>query len=154
LDRSADALRQCQRHHHPDVEEPDDGPIAAPLRRRTEAMPTAADGAAAVSVTRQHGPDVVLMDVRMPVMDGIEATRMIAADRTDGPRVLMLTTFDLDEYVYDALGAGASGFILKDAAAEALSEGGSRGRVRRGAARAERHPAVDRRVRAPAPAAG
>ena len=56
----------------------------------------------------------------MPVMDGIEATRMIAADGSDGPRVLVLTTFDLDEYVYDALGAGASGFILKDAAAEAL----------------------------------
>ena len=85
-----------------------------------EVVATAADGAAAVSAAREHGPDVVLMDVRMPVMDGIEATRMIAADGSDGPRVLVLTTFDLDEYVFDALGAGASGFILKDAAAEAL----------------------------------
>jgi DNA-binding NarL/FixJ family response regulator len=61
---------------------------------------------------------VVLMDVRMPVLDGIAATRVLCAD--DGPRVLMLTTFDLDEYVYDALSAGASGFLLKDVAAESL----------------------------------
>jgi DNA-binding NarL/FixJ family response regulator len=74
-----------------------------------EVVATAADGAAAVSAARDHGPDVVLMDVRMPVMDGIEATRLIASGGSDGPRVLVLTTFDLDEYVYDALGAGASG---------------------------------------------
>src|ERR1019366_7981057 len=71
------------------------------------------DGAAAVEATRRTRPDVVLMDIRMPVMDGLEATRRIAASK-DPPRVLMLTTFDLDEYVFDALVAGASGFLLKD----------------------------------------
>jgi DNA-binding NarL/FixJ family response regulator len=82
---------------------------------------TAADGAAAVRLCRDHCPDVVLMDVRMPVMDGIEATREILAGAgTEGPRILVLTTFDLDEYVYDALGAGASGFLLKDVTAERL----------------------------------
>jgi DNA-binding NarL/FixJ family response regulator len=82
---------------------------------------TAADGAAAVSVCRQQRPDVVLMDVRMPVLDGIEATRRIVADGgPGGPRIIMLTTFDLDEHVYDALGAGASGFLLKDVTAERL----------------------------------
>ena len=76
----------------------------------------AADGAEAVRVCTERQPDVALMDVRMPVMDGIEATRRLAG----GPRVLVLTTFDLDEYVYDALGAGASGFLLKDVTAERL----------------------------------
>jgi DNA-binding NarL/FixJ family response regulator len=72
----------------------------------------ASTGAEAVEVARRTRPDVVLMDVRMPVMDGIEATRRIAAD--GGPtRVLVVTTFDLDEYVYSALRAGASGFLLK-----------------------------------------
>ncbi len=80
---------------------------------------TAADGAAAVSVCRREKPDVVLMDVRMPAMDGIEATRRITA-AGNPPRVLMLTTFDLDEHVYDALVAGASGFLLKDVTAERL----------------------------------
>jgi DNA-binding NarL/FixJ family response regulator len=80
---------------------------------------TAADGAAAVAACRAARPDVVLMDVRMPVMDGIEATRRITAE-PDPPRVLMLTTFDLDEHVYDALVAGASGFLLKDVTAERL----------------------------------
>jgi len=78
---------------------------------------TAADGAAAVRLCRRVKPDVVLMDVRMPGVDGIEATRRLAVD---GPRILILTTFDLDEYVYDALTAGASGFILKDTTAERL----------------------------------
>jgi DNA-binding NarL/FixJ family response regulator len=81
---------------------------------------TACDGAEAVQFCRELTPDVVLMDVRMPVMDGIEATRQIAGSRADGPRVLILTTFDLDEYVYDALRAGASGFLLKDVTAERL----------------------------------
>ncbi|MEW9532755.1 response regulator [Microbispora sp. NPDC049125] len=83
---------------------------------------TAADGAEAVSHCRAHHPDVVLMDVRMPVMDGIEATRRITAGADGGeqPRILMLTTFDLDEYVYNALTAGASGFLLKDVTAERL----------------------------------
>jgi DNA-binding NarL/FixJ family response regulator len=82
---------------------------------------TASDGAEAVRVCRQQRPDLVLMDVRMPVTDGIEATRQLAADG-GGPRVLVLTTFDLDEYVYDALAAGASGFLLKDVTAERLFE--------------------------------
>jgi len=79
----------------------------------------AADGAQAVRLCAEQHPDVVLMDVRMPVMDGIEATRRIVAA---GPRphVLVLTTFDLDEHVYDALEAGASGFLLKDVTAERL----------------------------------
>ncbi|MEO3746594.1 response regulator transcription factor [Plantactinospora sp. B5E13] len=79
---------------------------------------SAADGAETVRVCREQRPDVVLMDIRMPVMDGIAATRHIAA--ADGPRILILTTFDLDEHVYDALGAGASGFLLKDVTAERL----------------------------------
>jgi DNA-binding NarL/FixJ family response regulator len=82
----------------------------------------AADGADAVSQARQLSPDVVLMDVRMPVMDGLQATRQIlgAAAGHERPRVLMLTTFDLDDYVYAALRAGASGFLLKDATAAEL----------------------------------
>jgi DNA-binding NarL/FixJ family response regulator len=84
---------------------------------------TAADGAEAARQSLEHRPDVVLMDVRMPVMDGIEATRVIcAADEDPLPRILILTTFDLDEYVYDALHAGASGFLLKDVPAETLFE--------------------------------
>jgi len=84
----------------------------------------AADGEEAVRQSREHRPDVVLMDIRMPVLDGIAATREIcAASAGDGgPRVLVLTTFDLDEYVYDALQAGASGFLLKDAPPETLFE--------------------------------
>jgi DNA-binding NarL/FixJ family response regulator len=87
---------------------------------------TAADGGEAVRVCRDLRPDVVLMDVRMPSLDGIEATRQLAdADAgagpgDPGPRVLILTTFDLDEYVFDALRAGASGFLLKDVTAERL----------------------------------
>jgi DNA-binding NarL/FixJ family response regulator len=81
---------------------------------------TARDGAEAVRLCRELGPDVVLMDVRMPTMDGIEATRRLAASAAGGPRILILTTFDLDEYVYDALCAGASGFLLKDVTAERL----------------------------------
>jgi DNA-binding NarL/FixJ family response regulator len=80
-----------------------------------EVVGEAADGAEAVEATRTRRPDVVLMDIRMPVVDGLEATRRIAADPAlAGVRVLMLTTFDLDEYVFDALHAGASGFLLKD----------------------------------------
>ncbi|HLE98444.1 MAG TPA: response regulator transcription factor [Gaiellaceae bacterium] len=82
----------------------------------------AGDGAEAVALTRELAPDVVLMDVRMPVMDGIEATRRIV-DGEGAPRVLVLTTFDLDEYVYEALRAGASGFLLKDAPEEQLVAG-------------------------------
>ena len=84
---------------------------------------TACDGTEAVRACRELSPDVILMDVRMPVMDGIEATRELAGpgpDGSAGPRVLILTTFDLDHYVYDALRAGASGFLLKDVTAERL----------------------------------
>ncbi|HEX4659704.1 MAG TPA: response regulator transcription factor [Streptosporangiaceae bacterium] len=87
---------------------------------------TACDGAEAVTVARELRPDVVLMDVRMPNTDGIEATRQLAGsvegegEAGGGPRILILTTFDLDEYVYDALCAGASGFLLKDVTAERL----------------------------------
>jgi DNA-binding NarL/FixJ family response regulator len=76
----------------------------------------AGTGAEAVSLARRERPDVVLMDIRMPEMDGIEATRLICgSEQTAGVRVLILTTFDLDAYVYAALRAGASGFLLKDA---------------------------------------
>jgi DNA-binding NarL/FixJ family response regulator len=75
----------------------------------------AANGTQAIRVARETRPDVMLMDVRMPVLDGIEATRQITSDpRTAGVRVIILTTFDLDEYVFAALRAGASGFLLKD----------------------------------------
>jgi DNA-binding NarL/FixJ family response regulator len=83
----------------------------------------AADGKDAVEAVKRAKPDVVLMDVRMPEMDGIEATRRILADPTGDVKVLMLTTFDLDEYVYEALHAGASGFLLKDVPAEHLAAG-------------------------------
>jgi DNA-binding NarL/FixJ family response regulator len=81
---------------------------------------TASDGGEAVLRCRELRPDVVLMDVRMPSLDGIEATRQLAGAGQAGPRVLILTTFDLDEYVFDALRAGASGFLLKDVTAERL----------------------------------
>jgi DNA-binding NarL/FixJ family response regulator len=80
----------------------------------------AADGATAVTQARTLNPDVVLMDIRMPVMDGLEATRRLAGGLAGGPKILILTTFDLDDYVYEALRAGASGFLLKDAPAADL----------------------------------
>jgi DNA-binding NarL/FixJ family response regulator len=82
----------------------------------------AADGEAAIAAVQRHRPDVVLMDIRMPVLDGIAATRRLveSGSRT---RILVLTTFDLDEYVFEALRAGASGFLLKDATAEELIAG-------------------------------
>lgn len=96
-----------------------------------EVVGEAANGAEAVEVCRQCHPDVVLMDVRMPEVDGIEATRTLTAS-DDAPKILVLTTFDLDDVVYDALRAGASGFLLKDAPEERLTtairvvaEGGS-----------------------------
>jgi len=82
------------------------------------------DGAAAVAAGRRHLPDVILMDVRMPTMDGIEAARRLLADpETDKIRILMLTTFDHDDYVFAALRAGASGFLLKDTPPEQLLAG-------------------------------
>ncbi|MFD8029738.1 response regulator [Streptomyces sp. NPDC059717] len=86
-----------------------------------EVVGQAVDGEEAVAMVAELAPDVVLMDIRMPGLGGIEATRRITADAPH-PRVLVLTTFDLDEYVYDALRAGASGFLLKDASADQLAE--------------------------------
>jgi DNA-binding NarL/FixJ family response regulator len=103
----------------------DQGLVRAGFRKLLEAEPglrvvaEAADGVEAVALARRLQPDIVLMDIRMPRLDGLEATRRLL----DGPtrtRVVMLTTFDLDEYVFDALTAGASGFLLKDAPPEQL----------------------------------
>ena len=89
-----------------------------------EIVAEAADGREAHLLARRHRPDVVVMDVRMPSVDGIEATRRIVADpATSTTRVLVLTTFDVDDYVYAALAAGASGFLLKDATPEELLRG-------------------------------
>ena len=85
-----------------------------------EVVGEAGDGREAIEAARRHNPDVVLMDIRMPHLDGLEATRRIATDPHEGPRVLILTTFDLDEYVYEALRSGASGFLLKDGPADEL----------------------------------
>ena len=85
-----------------------------------EVVGEAADGEAAVAISMNVQPDVLLMDVRMPGLDGIRATERIVGDRTVATRVLVLTTFDVDEYVYDATRVGASGFLLKDIVAEDL----------------------------------
>jgi len=106
----------------------DDQPLVrAGLKMMLEVEPDieivgeAADGVEAVRVVRSAAPDVVLMDVRMPQLDGIAATRTLLDGRLSSPpKVLMLTTFDLDEYVYEALRAGASGFVLKDLSPEQL----------------------------------
>ena len=89
-----------------------------------EVVGEAADGAEAVAVVRATEPDVVLMDIRMPGTDGLEATRQIAADdRLSGTRVIVLTTFDLDEYVFEAVRIGASGFLVKDTGPAELLRG-------------------------------
>ena len=85
-----------------------------------EVVGEAADGLDAVIAARETLPDVILMDVRMPNVDGLEATRRLLDGKQEGPRILILTTFDLDEYVYEALRAGASGFLLKDTPPEHL----------------------------------
>jgi RNA polymerase sigma factor (sigma-70 family) len=85
-----------------------------------EVVAEAADGAEAINAVRRTRPDVVLMDIRMPEIDGLEATRRILAEAVPAPRVVILTTFDLDRYVYAALTAGASGFLLKDVSPERL----------------------------------
>jgi len=87
-----------------------------------EVVGEAADGLTAVLAARETEPDVILMDVRMPNVDGLEATRRLLEGKEQGPRILILTTFDLDEYVYEALRAGASGFLLKDTPPEQLVE--------------------------------
>jgi DNA-binding NarL/FixJ family response regulator/class 3 adenylate cyclase len=91
--------------------------------RDIEVVGDAADGAEALAEARRTRPDVVLMDVRMPELDGIEATRRLLADESSPSKVVMLTTFDMDEYVYEALRAGASGFLLKDVPPEQLVVG-------------------------------
>jgi DNA-binding NarL/FixJ family response regulator len=99
--------------------------VRAGFRKLLEAEPSlgvvaeASDGVEAVELARRHQPDIVLMDIRMPRLDGLEATRRLLKGPTR-TRVVMLTTFDLDEYVFDALTAGASGFLLKDAPPEQL----------------------------------
>jgi DNA-binding NarL/FixJ family response regulator len=85
-----------------------------------EVVGEAADGAEALTAVRESKPDVIRMDVRMPNVDGLEATRRLLDGKAEGPRVLILTTFDLDEYVYEALRVGASGFLLKDTPPEQL----------------------------------
>jgi DNA-binding NarL/FixJ family response regulator len=103
----------------------DQGMVRAGFRSLLETEPDmdivadAADGEAAVAAVRAHAADVVLMDIRMPVLDGLAATRQLVSERSP-VRILILTTFDLDEYVFQALRAGASGFLLKDATAEEL----------------------------------
>jgi DNA-binding NarL/FixJ family response regulator len=95
--------------------------VRAGFRRILESEPgievvaEAGDGLEAIAAVHQHHPDVVLMDIRMPELDGLEATRRLLHDDPQLTRVLVLSTFDLDEYVYEALHAGASGFLLKDA---------------------------------------
>ena len=89
-----------------------------------ELVGEAENGEQAVELARRHQPDVVLMDIRMPLLDGIEATRRITADAAlEGVRVVVLTTFDVDDYVYAAIRAGASGFLLKDAPPEDVLDG-------------------------------
>jgi DNA-binding NarL/FixJ family response regulator len=85
-----------------------------------EVVGQAADGEEAVDLARRTSPDVVLMDIRMPRLDGLEATRQILGRKGPAPRVIILTTFDLDQYVYAAMAAGASGFLLKDVSPEQL----------------------------------
>ncbi len=88
-----------------------------------DVVATATDGADGVTVVQRLRPDVVLMDVRMPVLDGIAATRrLLGPDESHPPRVVMLTTFDADDYVYESLRAGASGFLLKDASPRELAD--------------------------------
>ncbi len=114
-----------------------------------EVVGEAEDGQAAVDLVSRERPDVVLMDIRMPQMDGVEATRRITSDdRLSSTRVLILTTFDLDEYVFDALRAGASGFLLKDTLPDDLIAAVRVIASRRRAPGAERDASADGELRA------
>jgi CheY-like chemotaxis protein len=117
-----------------------------------EVVGEAADGKQAVRIAEQHRPDVMLMDIRMPVLDGIEAIRQIAAkpDLTS-VHVVILTTFELDEYVFEGLRAGAAGFLVKDTDAAELIRAVRGGGRRGSAAGPYRHPPPHRRVRLPHP---
>jgi DNA-binding NarL/FixJ family response regulator len=107
----------------------DEALVRGGMRMILEAQPDlevvgeADDGRAAVQQARELAPDLVLMDIRMPQLDGLEATRRLLAGAAPHPRVVMLTTFDLDEYVYEAIRAGASGFLLKSAPPRELVHG-------------------------------
>ena len=115
-----------------------------------EVVGEAADGAEAVRLARELRPDVCLMDIRMPVLDGVEATRQLAGPGVEDPvAVVVITTFDLDEYVHGALRAGATGFLLKDAGPELLGEAIRAAAARRLADLAEHHPAAALDVRRP-----
>ena len=114
--------------------------------RGIEVLGEAADGRQAVEAVASLRPDVVLMDIRMPVLDGIAATREIAARRLES-RVLVLTTYDVDSYVYGALRAGAAGFLLKATAPDRLVAGHRDGECRGGAAVAVADPTPDRAAR-------
>ena len=111
-----------------------------------EIVGEAADGLEAVALTRDLAPDVVLMDVRMPTSDGVEATRRITTDPGCHAKVIMLTTFDMDDYVYDALEAGASGFLLKDIQPELLVAGIHAVHAGESLLAPTRHPKDDRDV--------
>ncbi len=113
-----------------------------------EVVAAAADGRAAIELARRVRPDVCLFDIRMPGLDGLAATRALAGpDVADPMAVVVITTFDLDEYVYAALRAGARGFLLKDAGARSAEPGRAGCGRRRGPDRAHHHPTVARRVR-------
>ena len=118
-----------------------------------EVVGEAADGEECVRLARELAPDVVLMDIRMPGVDGLEATRRIAADdRLAGVRIVILTTFELDEYVFEALRVGASGFLVKDTEPVELLRGVRAVAGGRRPAVAQRHPPPHRRSSPPAPA--
>lgn len=113
-----------------------------------EVVGEAENGAQAVTVARDRRADVVLMDIRMPTVDGLEATRrMVADENLAGVKVLILTIFESDEYVYEALRAGASGFLVKDTEPEGAAARDPSGRSRRCAAVTRCHPPADRRHR-------
>ena len=130
------------------------GPADDPRRRRTtsRSWPRPATDRRPCDAVAEHRPDVVLMDIRMPGMDGLQATERLLRGGRPGPRVLVLTTFGEDEYLYAAMRAGASGFLLKDSPPGGAAARRPHGRRRLRAARPRADPAADRGVGAPSPA--